>query len=158
MHAYVLRRVQSVSRPYRIRLSRQPGELMSLRRFYASVYDYNLLRLVVSLFSWGSLSASTSYFLHAAINLRPPSVTVSTHISAFNTVASQYSAKPNARMSLCTQSVYSFSLPPRPLRTAPSRFLIRIRFGNLPLLIRISAPAHKVFSWATTSQCSHTCL
>ena len=28
---------------------------------------------------------------------------------------------PNARMSLCTQSVHSFSYPPRPLRTAPSR-------------------------------------
>ena len=29
---------------------------------------------------------------------------------------------PNARMSLCTQSVHSFSFPPRPLRTASSRF------------------------------------
>ena len=28
---------------------------------------------------------------------------------------------PNARMSLCTQSVHSFSYSPRPLRTAPSR-------------------------------------
>ena len=29
---------------------------------------------------------------------------------------------PNARMSLCTKLVHSFSFPPRALRTAPSRF------------------------------------
>ena len=49
----------------------------------------------------------------------------------------------NARMSLCTQSVHSFSFPPRPLRTAPSRFPNMIRFGNRPPLIRRSVPAHK---------------
>ena len=37
--------------------------------------------LVASLFSWRCLAASTSHFLHAAMNIRPPSVTVSTHAS-----------------------------------------------------------------------------
>ena len=43
------------------------------------------------------------------MNLRPPSVTVSTHTSAFKAVAFQSPAMPNARMSLWTQSVHSFS-------------------------------------------------
>ena len=45
------------------------------------------------------------------------------------------------------RSVHSWStpspFPPRPLRTAPSRFPNRIRFGNRPPLIRRSVPAHK---------------
>ena len=77
------------------------------------------------------------------MNLRPPSVNVSTHTSAFNAVAFQSPAMPNARMSLCTQSVYSFSIPPRPLRTAPSRFPNTIHFGRRPPLIRVNVPAHK---------------
>ena len=99
--------------------------------------------LVASLFSWPCLAASTSYFLHAVMNLRPPAVTVSTHTSASNAVAFQSPAIPNARMSLCTQSVHSFSFPPHPLRTAPSRFPNTICFGGRPPLIRMSAPAHK---------------
>ena len=71
--------------------------------------DNNFPSLVASLFSWRCLGASTSYFLHAAMNLRPPSVTVSTHTSALNAVAFQSPAMPNARMSLWTQSVHSFS-------------------------------------------------
>ena len=55
-------------------------------------------------------------------------------------VAFQSPALPNARMSHCTQSVHSFSFPPRPLRTAPSRFPNTTRFGSRPPLIRISAP------------------
>ena len=43
------------------------------------------------------------------------------HLS-LNAIAFQSPVMPNARMSLCTQSVYSFSFPPRPLRTAHSRF------------------------------------
>ena len=65
---------------------------------------------------------------------------------------------PNARMSLCAQSVHSFSFPPRPLRTAPSRFRNTNRFGSRPPLIRMSVPAHKNFSFATSSQWSHTRL
>ena len=65
--------------------------------------------------------------------------------SAFNAIVFQSPVMPNARMSLCTQSVHSsFSFPPRPLRTAPSRFPNMIRFGNRPPLIRgRSVPAHK---------------
>ena len=107
------------------------------------VCDDKFPSLVASLFSWRSLAASTSSFLHAAMNLRPPYATVSTHTSAFNTVAFQSPAMPNARMSLWTQSVHSFSFPPRPLRREPSRFPKTIRFGSRPPLIRRSVPAHK---------------
>ena len=100
---------------------------MSLRRFYAVVYDYNFPSHVDSLLLSKSSRVASS-FLHAAMNLRPPSVTASTHTSASNAVASQPPAMPNARMSLCTQSVHSFSFPLRPLRNAPSRFPNTIRF------------------------------
>ena len=68
---------------------------------------------------------------------------VSTHTSAFNAVSFQSPVMPNARMSLCTQLVHPFSFPPRPLRTAPSRFPNTIHFGSRRPLIRMSAPAHK---------------
>ena len=86
--------------------------------------DCNFPRsLVVSLFSWRCLAASSSSSLHTAVNLHPPSVTASTQTSAFNAIDFQSPVMPNARMSLCTQSViHSFFFPPRPLRTAPSRF------------------------------------
>ena len=94
-----------------------------------------------------SLAASTSYFFHAAMNLYPPSVSVATHASAFNTVIFQSTvmpnAMPNARMSLRTQSTHSFSFPPRPLRTAPSSFLNTNHFGSRPPLIWMSARALK---------------
>ena len=112
-------------------------------KFYAPVCDNKFPSLVASLFSWRCLAASTSSFLHAAMNLRPPSVTASTHSSAFSAVAFQSPTMPNARMSLWTQSVHSFSFPPRPLRTAPSRFSKTIRFGSRPPLIRRGVPSHK---------------
>ena len=113
--------------------------------------------LVASLLSWRFLAVSASYFLQAAINLRPPSVTVSTHISASNTVAFQPPATSNARMSfLYKKMVHSVSFPPHPLHTAPSRFPNSIRFGGRAQLIRMSTPAHKSFSCAALSQCSHT--
>ena len=101
--------------------------------------------LVASLFSSRCLAASTSSFLHTAMNLRPPSVTVSTHTSAFNAVDFQSPAMPNARMSLWTQSAHSFSFPLRSLCTAPSRFPKTIRFGSRPPFIRRSVLAHKSF-------------
>ena len=105
--------------------------------------DNNFPNRVASLFFWRYLAASTSYFFHAIMNLRPPSMTVSTHTAASNAVAFHCSSAPNARMSLCTQSVHSFSFLPRPLRTARSRFPNTIRFGSRPPLIRMSAPSHK---------------
>ena len=116
---------------------------MSLCRFYALVYDNDFPSLVASVCSCRCLTASTSSFLHAAINLRPPSVTVSTHISASNAAAFHPPAMPNVRTSLCTQSVHSFFFLPRPLRTAPSRFPRTILFGNRPPFIRMTTPAHK---------------
>ena len=77
------------------------------------------------------------------MNLCLPNVTVSVHTSAYNAVAFQSPAIPNARMSLWTQSAHSFSFPPRPLRTAPSRFPDTVCFGSRPPLIRRSVPAHK---------------
>ena len=101
----------------------------------------------LSLLFWRCLVTSTSSFLRAAMNLRPPSVTVSTHTSASNAVAFRSPAMANTRMSLYTKSVHSFSFPPRPLRTAPSRFPNMIRFvwqpPPPPLIIRMGAPAHK---------------
>ena len=86
---------------------------------YVSVCDNNFHGLVVSFFSWRCLATSTSYVPHAATNILLPSVTVSTHTSSSDAVVFQSPAMPNARMSLCTQSVNSFSFPPCPLRTAP---------------------------------------
>ena len=110
-------------------------------KFYTPVCDNKFPSLVAFLFSYRYLAASISSFLHAAMNLRPPSVTISTHTSAFNAVA--YIHMPNARMSLWKQPVHSFSFPPRPLRIAPSRLPKTIRFGNRPPLIRRSVLAHK---------------
>ena len=62
---------------------------------------------------------------------------------SLNAVAFESIATPYARMSLCTQSVHSFSFPPGPLHTAPPRFSNTIRFGSRPPLIRMSVPAHK---------------
>ena len=85
-------------------------------KFYAaSVCDNNFPSLVAFLFSWRRLAASSSFFLHATMNIRPTSVTASTHTSAFNAIAFQSPVMPNARMSLCTSS------HPHPLRTAPSK-------------------------------------
>ena len=107
------------------------------------MYHNNFPSLAASLDSRRCLAASTAYFLHAALNLRPPSVTVSTHTSAYNAVDFQSPAMPNARTSLCMQSVHYFFCPLRPLRTAVSRFPNTIPFfGNLLSLIRMSTPAH----------------
>ena len=121
----------------RIPTTRRLGQWLSLRKIL------RFPRLVASLFSWRCLAASSSSFLHATMNLRPPSVTASTQTSAFNAIVFQSPVMPNARMSLYTQSVHSFSFPPHPVRTAPSRFPNMIRFGNRPPLIRRSVLAHK---------------
>ena len=84
-----------------------------------SVCDNSFHGLVVCFFSWRCLATSTSYVPHAATNILLPSVTVSTHTLSSDAVVFQSPAMPNARMSLCTQSVHSFSFPLCPLRTAP---------------------------------------
>ena len=139
MHAWALRRSRSVSRPYKDSFdsSIRPIIVVAsqvLRRF--RVPDNNFLSLVASLPSWRCLALSTSSFLHAAINFRHPSVTVSTHTSASNAAAFQSPAMSKNLMLLCMQSVHSyFSFPPHPLRIAPSRLPNTIRFGKRPPLI-----------------------
>ena len=71
----------------RIPSARRLGQWVWLRKFYTPLCDNKFPSLVASLFSWRGLAASTSSFLHAAMNLRPLSVTVSTHTSAFKAVA-----------------------------------------------------------------------
>ena len=83
--------------------------------------DKNFPSLVASLFSWRYLAASTSYFPRG----HKPPPTLRDHLKphlASNAVAFRSLAMPNARMSLCTQSVHSFAFPSRPLCTSPSRF------------------------------------
>ena len=110
--------------------------------------DSNFPSLIASLFSWRCLAAFYLFLPPRGHDLRPPSVTVSTHTSAPNAVAFQSPAIPNARMLLCQQWVHSFSFPLRSLlRTAPSRFSNTNRFGSRPPLIRMSAPTHKSEVW-----------
>ena len=61
-------------------------------------------------------------------------------------------------MSLCTQSVHSFYFPPRPLRTAPSRFHNTICFGSRPPLIYFCTrnPHKKIMNFASTGRSRHS--
>ena len=124
-------------------MTRRLGQGCHFAKFYASVCDNNFPSLVASLFSWRCLTASTFSSFYAVMNLRSPSVTVSTHTLAFNAVAFQSPVMPNARMSRCMKSAHYFSFPPRPLRTAPSRFPSTIHLGSRLPPIRMSAPTHK---------------
>ena len=73
----------------RIPSTRRLGQWVSFAKIYSSVFDNKFPSLFASLSSWRCLAASTSYFLHAAINLRPPSTTVSTNASASNAALSK---------------------------------------------------------------------
>ena len=66
--------------------------------------DNSCSSLVASLFSSRCVAASISSFLHAAMNLRPPSVIVPTHTSAFKRRRFPVPRYVKRRMSLCTQS------------------------------------------------------
>ena len=134
------------------------GQWVWLRKFYTPVCDNKFPSIVASLFSWRGLVASTSSFLHAAMNLRPSSVAVSTHTSAFKAVAFQSPAMPNARMSLWTQSVRSFSFPPVLSVLHPQGFQKRFALAAARRSFGGASPPTKVFSFATSSQCSHTRL
>ena len=140
----------------RIPSTHRLGRWVSLGKNYASVCNNDFPGLVASLFSWRCLAACTSFFLHPAMNFCPPSVTVSTHASAFNADAFQSPVMPNARMSLCTQLVHSSSFPPRPLRTAPSR--LRFALAAARRSFEWVLLPTKVFSCETLSKCSRTGL
>ena len=143
----------------RIPLTRGLGQKSCFAKFYASVCDYKFPSLVAFLFSWRCLAASTSYFLHTTMNLRPPSVAVSTHTSALNAVAFQSSAIPNARMSLCTQSVHSFSFHPVLSALHLQGLNTICFFGSRPPLIRMSVLAHKsLLVRNVVSMLSHTVI
>ena len=108
----------------RIPRTRRLGQWVSLRkilhfRVRLQLSHSHCLSLLLAM-SVPRLPLSSS--LHAAMNLRPPTVAASTQTSVFNAIVFQSLVMSNARMSLCTQSVHYFSFPPRPLRTAPSRF------------------------------------
>ena len=62
------------------------------------------------------------FFLHAIINLCPPSVNVSTETPSSN-----------ARTSLCTQSIPYFFFPHRPFHYAPSNVPTTIHFGDMDI-------------------------
>ena len=93
--------------------------------------------------SFGNRPPPVPTFLHAAMNLHHPSVMVSTHTRASNAIPSQPPRYANDWTSLSTQPIHYFSFPPRPLRTALSRFPNTISFGNRPPPVPISVPAYK---------------
>ena len=119
--------------------------------------DDNYPSLVASLFSWRCLPASTSYFLHVAMNLRRPSVTVPTHTSASNAVVFQSPTMPNTRVSVL------YAIGPLFLLPAPSSLHCTLKvsehesLGSRAPLIWMSALAQKLWC-ATLSQRSHTGL
>ena len=130
---------------------------MSFRRFYASVCDNTQSRCLSFLLA---MPSRVYIFFPPRDHKLPPTLhdRLNPHISASNAVTFQSLAMSNARISLCTQSVHSFSIPPRLF--LPSRFPNTIHFGNRQPLIQMKAPARKinVFSCASSSQCSHTGL
>ena len=77
--------------------------------------ECNFPSLVASLFSWRCLAASSSSYLHAAINLRQPSVTASTQTSAITVIVSQSPVIKRPDVALYT--VGPFFLLPTPSST-----------------------------------------
>ena len=130
----------------RIPSTRRLGQWVSLRKILRFRVRYQLSQSrCISLLL--AMSGRVHLFFPPRGHESPPtpSVTTSTHTSAFNAIAFQSLVMPNARMSLCTQSVHPFSFPPRSLRAARSRFPNMIRFGSHPplFIIQMSVPAHK---------------
>ena len=123
--------------PLQISSARQSGQLVSCRRFYASVYDNNFPSPVCPSLLPAMPSVSFSAFHDAARNLRPHSVTVPSHTHPrLRRQCFPVPAMPNARRpSLFAQYTHSFSFLLRPLRTAPSRFPNTIRLDNRPPLL-----------------------
>ena len=131
---------------------------MSLRRFYASGYHSNFpsrVRLSLILAESSLLSSS---LLHAAMNLRPPSVTYSIHTPASNAVAFQSLAVPNARMSLRRNRSTLFPFDPVLSALHPQAFQTRFALATACRSFRQDSLPTKISSCATLSQCSHTPL
>ena len=109
---YASRRYAGGLGPSRIRTripkTRQLGQWVSLRktlrfRVRLQLSQSRCLSLLLA------MSGRVFLFscVHAAMNLRPPSVTASTQPSAFTAIVFQSPVMPYARMSLCTQSIHS---------------------------------------------------
>ena len=97
-------------------------------------------------------------FLHAAMNLRPPSVTVSTHTSAFKAVAF---SPPLCQTPGCRSGRNRSTLSPsHPVLSAlhPQGFRIRFASAAARRSFGGASPPTKVFSLATSSQFSQTRL
>ena len=95
-----------------------------------------------SLFLCRVIAALSSSFLHPAINLRPPSMTVSSHASRSRAATCQSPLMPKAPTSSAIQSVHSFSSSPAPRCPGPSIPPNMTRLGSLRPAIRMSTPAH----------------
>ena len=106
---YASRRHAGGLGPSRVRTgiptTRRLGQWVSLRKILRFRVRLQLSQSRCLSFLLAMSGRVSSSSLHAAINLRPPSVTASTQTSAFNDIVSQSPVMPNARMSLCTQSV-----------------------------------------------------
>ena len=136
-------RFQSVSRPYRTPSTRYLGEHGVASQVLRSRVR---LQLSQSRCLFLLLAKSSRVYFFFPPRSHKPSPTFRDYLNPRLCLQRRrfpIPPMPNTRMSLCTQSVHSFSFPPRPLRTAPSRFPNMIRFGNRLPLIRIRTPAHK---------------
>ena len=103
-------------------------------------------------FSCRCLAASTSSFLQAAVNLRPPSVTVSTYTPGSNAIAFQTPAITNIRISLFQQSVHLS--PPHPLLSALHYRPSEGKFVRISQFFRLNISIHFIFP----PGCMYACM
>ena len=96
----------------RIHPTRRLSQWVLLRKILRFRVRYQLSQPCCLSFLPAMSSRVYLFFPPCGQNLRSTSATISTHTSASNAVAFQSPVIPNARMSFCTQSVYSFSSPP----------------------------------------------
>ena len=131
-----------IQRSNRVRLL-----VVSTHDFPDTVCDNKFPSIVASLFCWRCLAASTSSFLHAAINLRLPSLTVSSLSSPTQWQTPGCRSGRNRSTLSPSHPVLSI-LHPQGFRKRFASAAARRSFGR-------ASPRTKVFSFATSCQCSH---
>ena len=94
-------------------------------------------------------SPRSSSFLRAIMNLLTPSLTIPYYVLGSDVVTLRSPLILNTRISFATQSVHSFSLPPRVRYPASSNFPAMIRLCNLWSPMRVSAPARSILPVST---------